>query len=59
MASKMKRTKAQRASKTSKGIHGGGGNLTRPFTEVEKVLLNKGMLHGVKERWRKPAPVTE
>ena len=36
----------QRAHKTSKGIHGGGGK-GRPLTGVEKVLLGGGSLRTI------------
>jgi hypothetical protein len=53
MASKLKKTKKQRKPKTSKGIHGGGGKV-HGFSEVDKVLLGKGMMHRVDKRWRTP-----
>lgn len=34
--------KKKRASKTSKGEHGGGGKV-RGLTPVQKVLMNKGL----------------
>lgn len=50
MASKVKKTKRSRKPKTSKGINSGGGKLGRNFTEVEKVLLKKGMVHRPKKK---------
>lgn len=36
--------KKKRASKTSKGIHGGGGKVR--LSTLQKALMGKGMLHG-------------
>ena len=38
--------KRKRTSKTSKGIHGGGGKVR--LTELEKALMGKGILSSTK-----------
>ena len=40
--------KSKRATKISKGIHGGAKRLNPPLSEVQKVLMGKGMLVNVK-----------
>jgi hypothetical protein len=43
--------KSKRTSKTSKGVHGGGGKMNYPngLSQVQKVLMGKGMLVNVKQ----------
>lgn len=41
----MAKGQKQRKQKISNGIHGAGGKMDRPFTNVEKVLLGGGMVH--------------
>ncbi len=36
-----------RTKKTSQGIHGAGGKVRQPFTDVQKVLLGGGMLRNI------------
>jgi hypothetical protein len=40
--------KKKRTSKTSKGLNRGAKRLNPPLTEVQKVLMRKGMLVNVK-----------
>lgn len=45
----MAKGKRKRKSRTSQGIHGGGGK-GRPLSTVEKVLMGGGLLVNVKKR---------
>jgi hypothetical protein len=41
MAQKEKSTQKRRAPKVAGGVHGGGGKMNRPMTDLEKILMGR------------------